>query len=156
MLNDSLSTLEKAVAQRSNWRILTKGTANEQRFVIEKQVRYNFVRGFSMYATHRITGNFQQTLGRETRLHYEISGQSGIAILHAAFYIGILLIFTVLLGSVVFHPQMVNQWVGVLLLVILIIVTIAYGLYAYRSYQAQIKELQQFMEEFTQSLGGRS
>ena len=49
---ESLHILESTVAQHFNWRILTGGSVDQARFMIEKQVRFDLVRGLPMVATY--------------------------------------------------------------------------------------------------------
>jgi hypothetical protein len=146
-----IRALKQAAAGRPHWRIRTGGAGDAARFVIEKQVRYQLVRGWPMTATYTIMGSFQQTVNGETTLRYAVSGQPWIPAFQATFFITLLAIFTLFLGGLVFSPMMVNQWIGVLLLGVMVVIILAYGWFAYRSYQGHLKELRDFMETFAQA-----
>lgn len=150
---ESLRALERAVAQRLDWRILTGSGDDPPRFVIEKPVRYDLIRGWPMVATYRITGGFQQTQSGTTTLCYAVSGQAVIPFIHAALPISVLLAITLLLGSFVFSPTIVNQWIGILLLGVLQMSAFVYGWIAYHSYRGHLRELRRFMEAFAQQTG---
>jgi hypothetical protein len=152
---DSLRALQRAVAQRFDWRMMTGRQDDQPRFVIEKRVRYDFFRGLPTYALYHISGSFQQTQSGQTVLQYVVSGQSTVPLFQAALNIGILLVMTVLLGSVVFSPSLGGNWIGILLLGVLMMTMLGYGWYAYRSYQGNLRELNRFMEEFAQGMGGQ-
>lgn len=156
--HESLRALESAVAQRSNWRILTGDSKHKDegeskfRFVIEKQVRYDLIRGWPMVATYRIMGRFQPDQRGETTLRYTVSGEGGVPLFHAAVLIGAMLAITPLLGMAVFNPTTVNRWIGILLIGVLLASIAGYGWFAYRSYQGHLRELSRFMEDFAQRM----
>jgi hypothetical protein len=150
---ESLHALERAVAQRFNWRILTGGKVDQPRFVIEKQVSYNFVRGWSTYALYQVVGSFQKTDSGETTLHYVVTGQSAVPIFHAVFNACLLLVIGILPGSFIASPTTAGKLIGILLFGILLFAIIAYGRYAYHSYQGHLVELNRFMAEFAQQRG---
>src|SRR5688500_12015501 len=84
---ESLRALQSAVAQRFNWRILTGGQDEQPRFVIEKRVRYDLVRGWPMYSLFQIIGSFQKANSGETKLQYVVSGQVAVPLFHAALFV---------------------------------------------------------------------
>ncbi|MBC7813801.1 MAG: hypothetical protein H7175_21770 [Burkholderiales bacterium] len=149
---ESLRALEKAVAQRFDWRILAGGDDDHTRFVIEKKVRYYIARGLPMIALYQIIGSFQKIKSGETTLYYVVSGSPGVPFFHAAVHVSVLLIMTVLLSSFVFSPAIAGNWIGILLLGIMLVTIAAYGFYAYRNYQGHLQELNHFMEEFIQRI----
>jgi hypothetical protein len=148
----SLQTLKSAVAQRFNWRILTGDKNDYTRFVIEKQVHYQLIRGWRLTATYQIIGGFQANQNGETVLSYAVSGQPGVPFFHTAFNVSWLLFITFLLASFVFSPTIDANWVGVLLLFVLLATIVLYGWYSHRSYQGHLNELNRFMQEFAQCI----
>ncbi len=92
--DESLRLLQRAVAQRSNWRILTGGANHQPRFVIEKRVRYDLVRGLPMVALYQVMGGFQKSTSGETTLRYTVSGDASIPFMHAASLIAVWLVLT--------------------------------------------------------------
>lgn len=151
---ESLHALQRAVAQRFNWRIMTGGKEDHLRFIIEKRVRYDFIRGVPTYALYQIMGSFQKTTSGDTALHYAVSGNSSIPFFYASLHISILLVVTFLVGSIVFSPPTAGNWIGILLFGVLLVTILAYGLFAYHNYyQGPLRELNRFMEEFAQQAG---
>jgi len=149
---ESLHALERAVAQRFHWRITTGGADDQPRFLIEKQVRYDLARRWQMVALYQIIGSFQKTKRGETILHYVVSGQGGVPLFHAALHVSVLLIMTLLIGSIVFSLGIAGNWIGILLLGVLLVSIVVYGLFAYRNYQGHLQELNRFMEEFAERM----
>jgi hypothetical protein len=149
---DSLHALERAVSGRFNWRILVGGKTDAPKFVIEKQVRYGFLRGLPLTAKHKITGSFQPNGNGATQLEYVVSGDGGPAIMNAVVWVITLLVVTVSLAMIVFNPRMVNQWIGILLMMVMVVTIGAYVVFAYRNYQGHLRELSAFMEAFSQQL----
>lgn len=150
---DSLHALERAVSGRFNWRILIGGKTDAPRFVIEKQVRYAFLRGLPLHARHKIMGSFEPNGSGETQLEYAVLGDGGPAIMNAVVWIIALLVVTVALAMIVFNPRMVNQWIGVLLMLVMVVMIGAYVAFAYRNYQGHLRELDAFMQDFAQQMG---
>jgi hypothetical protein len=150
---EGVRVLKQAVTERTHWRIRTGRGEDAARFVIEKPVRYSLGRGWPITATYTIVGGFRQTANGQTTLQYFVSGQPWIPFFHSALFISALVVFTLLLGGLVFSPMMVNRWIGVLLLGVIIAVIVGYGWFAYRSYQGHLKELARFMDEFAQRMG---
>jgi Flp pilus assembly protein TadB len=85
-------------------------------------------------------------------LHYAVSGQPGVPFFYTAFNVSWLLLITFLLGSFIFSPTIGGNWIGVLLLFVLLATLMLYVWYSYRSYQGHLKELSRFMQEFAQRL----
>lgn len=141
------------MAQRFNWRILTGDKNDHTRFGIEKQVLYQLIRGWPLAATYQIIGGFQADKNGETVLSYAVSGQPGVPFFYATFNVSWLLLITFLLASFVFSPTIGGNWIGILLLFVLLTTIVLYVWYSYRSYQGHLKELNRFMQEFAQRLG---
>jgi hypothetical protein len=149
---ESMDALKSAVAGHFQWRILTGGTDDQPRFVIEKQVRYNLARGLRMTALYQIAGQFQKTKSGDTAMQYTVSGQSGIPIFQAAVTILIVLAFAIFLGLSVFSPGMGNNGIGILLVGFLLLIAVVYGWFAYRNYQGHLRECSRFMEDFAEQI----
>jgi hypothetical protein len=62
-----------------------------------------------------------------------------------------MVIIILLLDSIVFMTITARHWLGIPLLVVMIAILAGYGVYAYRSYQGHVSEINRFMEEFTQN-----
>jgi len=127
------------------------GGKNEHpNFVIEKRVRYDLIRGWPMYTVYQIIGGFHKDQSGKTTLQYGVSGQGAVPLFHAAIIIIALLAITLLLGSFVFSPATNANWIAVLLMGVLLLSAVGYGVFAYRSYQGHLKELDHFMQQFAQ------
>lgn len=127
------------------------GGKNEHpNFVIEKRVRYDLIRGWPMYTVYQIIGGFHKDQNGTTTLQYGVSGQGAVPLFHAAIIIIVLLAITLFLGSFVFSTASSGSPIAVLLMGILVLSTVLYGVFAYRSYQGHLKELNRFMQEFAQ------
>lgn len=120
--------------------------------MIEKQIRYQLLRGWPLTATYQIIGGFQTNKNGETILSYAVSGQPGVPFFHMAFNVSWLLLITFLLASLVFSPTIGDNWIGVLLMLVLLATIVLYVWFSYRNYQGHLKELNQFMEAFAQRL----
>lgn len=143
-----MDALAGAVGQRFDWRLLTGGADDAPRFVIEKRVRYEFVRGWSSHAVYRISGQFEPTANGAATLHYRVSGSLGVPMLHAALHVGVLLVFALLLAGVVRSPGIDGNPIGTMMVAGLMVLAVAYAVYAYRRYQAHLDELHRFMRAF--------
>lgn len=149
---DGLRKLEKAVAQRFDWRLRTGGSPEQPRFVIEKRVRYSLMRGYPLDVLYQVNGKFQRTMGEGTTLHYAVSGQPGSAFIQAAFYIAILVAIGFLLQVALSDPMFSANWISTPLALVLYIAAAVYAWFTYRRYQTQMRELEQFMQEFIQTI----
>lgn len=153
---DALRMLEKTVQTRLNWRIMTGGTHDQPRFVIEKPVRYNVLRGLNVIALFQVAGNLQPNQQGGTTLYYIVSGQSGIPLLLAGINLALLLGLAGVVGALAFSPTMGNTLVGVLPVGFILLAAALYGVFAYRSYQGHVRELHHLMRDVAQSTRGIS
>jgi hypothetical protein len=150
---ESLRSLQQAVTGHSNWRILTGGENDQPRFVIEKPVRYRMSRGWQMDATYQVIGGFQQSKSGETTLRYAVSGKPGIPFFHTVLIVAPLLIIAFMLGSLAFNPSTGGNLIAIALAAVLLVSAIGYMIFAYRSYQKHLQDLNHFMEAFAQRRG---
>jgi hypothetical protein len=150
---ESLRALQNAVGEHFQWRMQTGGTLDEPRFVIEKRVRYDLIRGLPMFAVYRAVGHLEKAKTGETLLHFAVSGQPGVPLLHAALFVGVLSLMTFALAALVSSPGMAGNPLGPLLVAALALLTVAYGVLAWRSYHRHLRELTAFMEAFARRAG---
>jgi len=148
--DESLRALERAVAARFHWRILTGGAHDRPRFIIEKQVRYNLLRGWDVYGLYRVTGRFEQTTDGETALIYTVSGQRATPLLQAGLFLGGFLVITLLLASLVLSPELAGNRIGLALLGVMVASMVVYAVVAVRGYRGHLAELTRFMEAYAQ------
>ncbi len=146
--------LESAVSRRFDWRIMSNRN-DQPRFVIDRRVRYDLLRGWTVYAHLHIVGSFQKSPSGATLLRYNISG-SGVPLYHAVLNVVLLLVFALLLGSLVSSITVPNRWIGIVLVGVLLMAAAAVSWFAYRSYRSQMQELNGFMVDFARRMGAQT
>jgi hypothetical protein len=147
---ESLRALERAVAGKFEWRIQAGGEADRPRFVVEKKVPYELMRGAQIHALYQIIGGFEGSSDGKTLLRYAVSAQSWVPFFYSAVVMMVLGLFTGLLASLVSGLGMTGNPIGFLLVAVMLMTMIGYGWLAYQSYRGHVRELQQFMAEFAQ------
>ncbi|MFN8373800.1 MAG: hypothetical protein U0694_13110 [Anaerolineae bacterium] len=98
-------------------------------------------------------GSFHKGKSGETILSYSVLGDGGVPLFHAGVHIGVLLIFTFLVALIAFDPSMGGNWVGFALVGLLLLITLAYARYAYRTHQGHVRGFERFMEDFARQMG---
>lgn len=151
-LDASLRALQDAVAARFNWRIITRGEREQPRFVVEKQVRHDLIRGWTLHAIYQINGGFREAGGISTELYYTVSNQDSVPLIQAGFHVLVLVVMTLFLNRLVTSPPLAGNWIGGLLVAALVGVTTAYIWFAYRRHQAHLRELSDFMARFARRM----
>jgi hypothetical protein len=149
---ESLSILERMVAARFNWRIFSPETSEQPRFLIEKQVRYYLMRGWTLEGVFQIAGSFYKTKSGETELRYEVSGHINAPLIQAVLLIGFIALILVPLTMVAFGPNIPRSWVSYALPGVLVAIMVFYGWFSYRCYQGHLQEMHRFMQKFTDEL----
>lgn len=149
---ESLSILERMVAARFDWRIFAQDSSEQPRFLIEKQVRYYLMRGWTLEGVFQIAGSFYKTKSGETELRYDVSGHINAPLIQAALRIGFIVLILVPLTMVAFGPNIPRSWVNYALPGVLLAAIVIYGWFSYRSYREHLREMHRFIEKFTDEL----
>lgn len=144
-----LRALKNAAAeQHPNWYIRSGGDDDQPRFVIEKKVNHQLVRGMPTSTVFKIMGSFDDAGNGQTRLQYGVSGQPAMPFIQAVVFSSVLLIMALFLVMSFSSPQFSGNLIGWLLVGVLVVSAGLYAWFSYRSYQGHLKELRQFMEKF--------
>lgn len=150
---ESLEILERMVAGRFDWRIFAQQKSEQPRFLIEKQVRYFLLRGWSLDGLFQITGRFHKTKSGATELRYDISGQINAPLIQAGTHISLLLLVLVPLSMIAFGPNIPRGWLNYALPGVLLASIAIYAWLSYRSYQGHLRDMHRFIEMFVNNAG---
>lgn len=140
---DALRTINAIVSARYNWQIMTGGSHDQPKFVIQRRISHMLVRGFNTHTQFTLSGRFTKAKSGDIQLHYEVTGQPVMTALLASSW---LLIVPVFIGLILSLP-MVSASVPIAWGLVAFLLVVA-GLYVWlsvRSYQYHLREMHQLI-----------